>query len=167
MKKNTFLRVLLCCASAMILLGVALTVYVCQTAQDRKMICITLEKDQTQTVEFETLELSPGEECEYTISLEKGKTESCEVAFLFEEAGSATIAKYTYVRIEMNGEVLYEQKLSESFSDEAITFGCDFSEQESYEVTVIYYMPKDIGNEAQNAQADFVLNITASNMGDK
>lgn len=167
MKKNIFLRVLLCCASVMILLGVALTVYVYKTAQEREMICVDLKGGQTESVEFQDLSLSPGEQSQYTISLKKGEIERYEVSLHFEATGSATIAKYTDVRVEMNGELLCERKLSECFNDEALTFDCDFSDQEKYDVTVIYSMPKDVGNEAQNAQADFVLNITASNMNDE
>ena len=51
--------------------------------------------------------------------------------------------------------------MSEFFEGEPILLQCYLTDDEAYDVKFTYYMPIEIGNEAENASADFDIIITA------
>ena len=48
-----------------------------------------------------------------------------------------------------------------AFDREEIVLPIDFSEKINTELTIIYYLPVEVGTEAKNAAADFDLKIRA------
>ena len=49
------------------------------------------------------------------------------------------------------------------FAEEPIVIPVDFNTSINTELTIVYYLPLDVGNEAKKAEAVFELRLTASN----
>lgn len=158
-KKATDIALIVLCVMALV--GVALTAYFLSAAKN--VIKVGIEPDKTQTVEFEHLGLHPGESCEYIISLSSEYSEEYRLELKFKDrAPELTLKDYACVRIERDGEILCDEVLATAFELDCITLGVDFSHGARNEIKIIFYMPEEIGNEAQDAEADFELLITAT-----
>jgi ribonuclease-3 len=64
---------------------------------------------------------------------------------------------------EQSGGRTKPSLLADAFESDAIVLPVDFSQNRNTELTVTYYMPSEVGNEAENAEAIFDLRIVASN----
>lgn len=159
-KKITNIALIVMCV--VILLGVALTIYF--LTADKHVIKVSIEPDETKEIRFEELCLRPGESCAYTLSIRSGYAQKCRLTLRFEDQNTKlTLKDHAYVRMEKDGEVLCDTKLSEIFEQQTVEVAVDFTDGESNDIRIIYYMPEDVGNEAQNAEADFRLLVTATN----
>lgn len=153
-------NVILIVLSALILIGVILTVYL-MTA-DKNIIKVSIDSEEAQEINFTDLELRPGESCEYTLIFRDTLNARYLVELDFRDCEPTyTLKDYARLRIEHGGEVLCDDSLSSVFAGEALKLTVDFSEDKKNEFKIIYYMPEDVGNEAQNAEADFTLFVTA------
>lgn len=161
MKRNKFMRGILVAGSALILIGVALMLWMLLTAEERTVLHVDL--DAAPPLKFEELCLIPGEEVAYTLELNANKADAYDVTFDFVETEERTLKNYARVRIEAGEEVLYDELMATAFEDTNIKIPVDFDEEKNTELTIVYYLPIDVGNEAENAQAVFELLITASN----
>lgn len=162
--KKKMIDIALIAMSVLILIGVGLTIYFLNA--DQNVIKVNIEPDQTQTITFEHLALRPGESCEYTLSLNGEYSEEYQLSLNFSDhEPSHTLKSYVYVRIERDGTVLCDQLLSEAFDGEGITLTANFTDGAKNEMQVTFYMPEDVGNEAQNAEANFELLLKATNKG--
>lgn len=154
---NTFLLAL----SVTILFGVGLSVLF--FGMDKRVIQPDIRAGKTQTINFEELCLRPGESCEYALRLNDEYAEKYRICMRFTDlAPTLTLKKYAYVRMEKDGTVLCDVRLSELFERREVTAEIDFSNGENI-INLIFYMPQTVGNEAQDAQASFRLLVTASN----
>lgn len=159
-KKITNITLIVMCV--IILLGVVLTIYF--LTADKHVIKVSIEPDTTKAIQFEELYLRPSESCEYTLSLSSEYAEEYRLTLRFEDQNTKlTLKDYAYVRIEKDGEVLCDTRLSEIFEQPSIELTVDFTDGKKNDIRIIYYMPEDVGNEAQNAEADFTLLVTATN----
>lgn len=163
MTKSKFVRIVLIVLSVMILIGVALTIYMLSTVNKYDIIKVNIKDDATQVVEFQDLCLIPGEKCEYTISLGSDTADKYNVELAFHETVENTLKNYVHIKIEANGEIVCDQLLATLFDNSNITLAVDLTEDKKNDIKIIYYLPEEIGNEAQNAEANFELLITASN----
>ena len=161
MAKHKFMRWILLIGSIMILIGVALMCWMLMTADDRTVIKVDL--DLEQKIPFEELCLVPGEEVAYTIKLNSNKGSKYDLHLDFVEEEDKTLKKYARVKIESAGEVVYDELLSDAFLAPDVIFPISFKESDNNEFTIVYYLPIEIGNEAENAVATFYLLITATN----
>ncbi len=160
-KKKIF-NITIIVMSAIILLGIGFTVYALHA--DKDVIKIDLGSSEPHTVSFDELGLRPGESCEYILSLNSENAKKYALRFSFEDTDpELTLKDHAYIRIENNGEILYDAKLSDLFAQKDIDVDIDLTNAKKDEIKIIYYMPEDVGNEAQNAEADFNLTITATN----
>lgn len=64
--------------------------------------------------------------------------------------------------MEKDGEVICDELLAEVFAQEGYELAVDFADGAKNEIKIIYYMPENVGNEAQNAEAKFDLIVTAT-----
>ncbi len=161
-KRNKIANAILIVMSVLILVGVGLTAYF--LIADKNVIKVSVDPEQTQSVSFENLSLRPGESCEYTLVLSCEYDDEYRILFDFVEGdGVQTLKNYAYVRIEDNGRTVCDELLSDAFEREDIGLGANFGDGAKYNLTVTFYIPDHIGNEAQNAEADFTLLITATN----
>lgn len=153
-------NVILIVLSALILIGVILTVFL--ITADKNVIKVSVDSDEAQEINFTSLELRPGESCEYTVIFRDAINARylVELDFLDREP-TYTLKDYALLRIEKDGEILYDQPLCDVFESEVIKLTIDLSDGKTNEIGIIYYMPEDVGNEAQNAEADFTLFVTA------
>ncbi len=163
MKKSGFMRILLLAGSVLILVGVALMTWMVMTAEDRTVINLELEPNGTYELSVEELCLIPGEEVAYTIKLNSNKADRYDLRLDFEELEEKTLKNYARVKIASGDKILYDELLATAFDEENLAFPVDFEKEINTEFILVYYLPIDVGNEAENAQAVFDLQITASN----
>lgn len=164
MKKAGFMRWILLAGSVLILIGVALMLWMLLTADDRTVIKIDLGLEKP--VHFNELCLIPGEEVYYDLEFNGNKMNQYTVYFDFvdlDESKKQTLKNYARVKIEAGEEILYDELLADAFEGKAFTLPVDFDTGLNTKLTVVCYLPIDVGNEAENAEADFDLLIKASN----
>ena len=162
MTKSTITSIIMIAICSLILVGSGIMGYFVANP-DRGSETISVDIGKGGTVAFEDLALLPGEQTKYEIEL-KGEIETeCEVTLSFEEKGDKTLKYYVYARVEHNGEVIADKSLSELFEGEVFKFKSDLTKGKISILTVTYYMPSTVENEAENAEADFILHITAAN----
>ncbi len=164
MPKSKLMRIILIAGSALIIVGVSLMGWMLATEDERGVIEVKLEEGKTESRAFEDLALVPGEECEYIIQLEKTSASKYDLELDFVDTDNEkTLKNYARVKILANGEVITDELLADIFENEKIVLPVDFDEGKNTELKVVYYLPLDVGNEAQNAEAIFELLLTASN----
>lgn len=150
--------------SVLIICCIAFTFHMLSEAEHVENDIITVELDEgvTKEVVFKKLNLAPGESCDYTLFFEREEVTAYGVTFSFEEEGDLELKNYVYVRLEANGAVIYDKLLAEAFEDEIVNLHVDPAVTGSHGITITYYLPKDVGNEAQKAQSSFKLLVTAT-----
>ena len=79
----------------------------------------------------------------------------------FTEKEEGTLKSFAHVKIEKGDEVIYDELLSDAFSDDGITLPVKYGKKNSVKLKVTYYLPSEVGNEAENAEAVFELQVTA------
>lgn len=162
MTKSKFMRIVLIATSVLILIGVALMAWMLATQDERNYIKVDLDED-VEPIVFEDLCLIPGQQSVYILRLNSGSARSCNLSLDFVELEEKNLKDFAYIRIESNGQVLYDQRMCTAFEDGDISLPVDFTDTSAAEFTITYYLPIEVGNEAQNAEAFFELLITASN----
>ena len=162
MSRNNIMRIGAVLVSLFVLAGVPLWLWSDSTAGDPSVVEVVLEKGETEIVQFENLGLIPGEQCEYEISFGKSRATEYDLSFDFVEKKEGTLKQYACARIESKDETIYDGLLAELFEKE-LSLTVDFTKELNTDLKIIYYLPIDVGNEAQNAEALFELRLTASN----
>ena len=163
MNKSNFMRILAIVLSVFVLGGAALWGYLTASEEERSAITVHVEEGKTETVQFENLSLVPGQSCEYELSLDGGRADQYDVIFDFVELKEGTLKNYACASIESKGGILYDGLLAPLFEDGPLTVAVDFEKKVNTDLRIVYYLPIEIGNEAQNAEALFELHLTASN----
>ena len=160
--RSGFMRVLLVITSLLIIIGVILMLLMIGARDTKNIIEVELVSERTNSVEFDRLSLIPGASVEYTLLLTSELDEVHEVHFDFCEIGDNELKNYAYAKIIHEGEVTCDMPLSELFCN-VITIPVDITETKGKEVTLIYYLPSEVGNEAQGAESVIQLLITSRN----
>lgn len=166
MTKNIFVRCALVFTSLVALVGVVLTIYVFTRDDDRTVIKMDIADGSTESLAFEHLAMIPGEELEYVLSLDSEINEVYDVTLEFTETETTEdqrLKQFAFVRIEYGNEVICDKLLSAILEDDPIHIPIDLSGIKRQKLTIFYYMPIDVGNEAMGAEAFFDLTLTASN----
>lgn len=162
MNRIKIIRIVMVILSAMLLIGVGMTGWMLGTRDDREVVRIDLD-GQIDPIGFENLCLIPGESCSYTFRLKGDVAKEYDVHLRFEETEEKTLKNFAFVRIETNGTVLCDELMATAFEGEGIELHVDLSQAKQQDLIITYYMPLEVGNEAQNAEAIFDLLITATN----
>ncbi len=163
MPKSRLMRIILIVGSILIIVGVSLMTWMLATEEDRDAISVQLDNGKTQSVKFENLSLVPGQECEYTIKLEKVSMDECDLSLDFVETKEGSLKNFARVKILSNGDTVCDKLLADILEGEDIILPVDFSEDKNTELQILYYLPIEVGNEAKKAEAVFELRLTASN----
>ena len=161
-EQKHFVRVLLVVLSATILIGVAIMWYFLHLSSDKGTIRLDITANGVKNVEFEGLGLIPGEEKVYNVALRSDVPEDYAINLAFVE-NSETInhlKKYVYARLQVGDTVICDALLSELFEGDALTIYSHLSKTEGCDLVITYYMPKEIGNEAENTTANFVIAVS-------
>ena len=128
---------------------------------ENDIINVEVREGIKKEVVFKKLDLAPGDSCDYTILLDREENVSYEVSFQFQEMKELDLKKYVYVKLETHDVVFYEGLLADAFEDEAVTIHIDHTKDKCDEIKVTYYLPEEVGNEAQSAKSEFMLLVTA------
>lgn len=163
MIKSNFMRIMMIASSLLIIVGVGLMYHEVTHPSDEEVINVHIEEGSIETIEFAQLSLVPGATADYLVRIKSEMAEHCELVMSFKETGESPLKNFAYVRIISGNNVLYDDLLATAFEEEQIVFNVDFDKNHNTELTVEYYMPIEIGNEAKNAEAFFELHISASN----
>jgi hypothetical protein len=163
MRTNGVRRTILIVANLLILIGVALMAWIIVTAASRNHIFIDLS-DGLNNVGFSDLSLVPGESTQYTVRLRNKNTNKCNLLLDFVEVEKdMTLKNYARVKIISNDTVVCDELLATIFENDNIVLPVDFDKGINTELTIVYYIPIEAGNEAKNADAVFELQIMATN----
>lgn len=150
--------------SVFILAGIALTGYMLLNLDSRDIINVEIGESGETAIDFSELTLNPGDSKEFTLSVGSELPGDCTMTIEFFENGDGVLKDYVYVVLEANGEELCDCSLTELFNrEEPIELPCVMSKTEKFDVKVKYYMPLEVDNAAENADCDFVINLTVSN----
>lgn len=161
MTKRALINIVISAFSVMMIVGAVIVNYVAE--HNKNVIKVEITDGETESVEFESLSLAPGESCEYTLIMKTEATGEGTLTFEFSDLAPAkTLKEYACVHLISDGETVYDGKLADALSGGVIETAIDVSGGEQ-KVTVRYYIPEEIGNEAMNAEASFELLITVHN----
>ncbi len=166
MFRSNLMRVLLIIGSVLIMTGVALNGWIRATEDERNVINVQIDENKTQSVEFQNLRLVPGEQCEYKILLSKAGTKTYDLKLNFVEKEVVEVKElknYVRVKILADGQEVCDEILATLFENDEIILPIESSKEKRTELTIVYYLPIEVGNEAKNAHASFELLLTASN----
>ena len=145
------------------------TYFLFNSDRDSNVHDINLQIGGKHAVEFSELDLIPGESVEYDVNLHSEMNVEAFVTLEFKRIdeipeGVAKLEDYAYARIMLGDEVLCESLISELLNNETrVTFECAIGTDDHCNLKIMYYMPSEVGNEAQNAEASFEMIITATN----
>lgn len=163
MQKNKLMQVAILIGSVLIIIGISLMLWSILTNDERNAIKISLDIGDSKPIKFEAFSLIPGDECEYSVKLQRSRAERFDLSLDFVEIGDGALKDYARVKIIAKDDVVYDELLANTLENERILFSVDFGEDKNTELRIVYYLPLDVGNEVKNAEAQFELVLTASN----
>jgi hypothetical protein len=163
MQKNKLMQVAILIGSVLIIIGISLMLWSILTNDERNAIKISLDIGDSKPIKFEALSLIPGDECEYSVKLQRSRAERFDLSLDFVEIGDGALKDYARVKIIAKDDVVYDELLANTLGNKRILFSVDFGEDKNTEFRIVYYLPLDVGNEVKNAEAQFELVLTASN----
>ena len=119
-----------------------------------------------ETVEFHNLQMHPGDQVEFELALTNEVEGECQLTLDFIDSapeGINNLKDYIKVIIIFNGEKVYEEELASVIERQLAPIDCVLDKKKPVEMKIIYLMPIEVGNEAENAEAFIDLKITVSN----
>lgn len=124
-------------------------------------ITVSKEGTTTDTVEVNNLSLYPTDSRAYTVHLKCKASGTYGILLDFEEKRDGGLKPYVDVTIKADGKTVFVGQLAALLSGESTPqFSGELSGERPFDIEIIYTMPREVGNEAQNAFADFNVNLT-------
>lgn len=158
-----FVRVILIALSFTILIGISIMWYFLSLSNDSDSLQLEIRVNGQKTIRFDGLALIPGEEREYEASLRSDIPGDYVLLLDFVEDGeNNTLKQFAYARIKIGDEVICDERLSELFDGDLIEISTYLSKKVGCDIKITYYMPAEVGNEAENATADFKIIISSA-----
>lgn len=149
------------------LIGIGFFFYV-RTAQNdfSKEITVEINGTTTSLLKIGELNLKPGEDCEYNVNLKSKATGDYKISLDFTEITYSELKNFINVEIIVRDDEIYTKTLSELLDGEENTeFICSLKGDVATRIHIRYYMPQEVGNEAQGKVADFNVVLTATCTG--
>ena len=141
--------------------------YLLWHAKDRDSAISVGLSEKGEIVEFHNLEMHPGDSLEFKIDLTHEVEGECKLSLDFIDVAPETVTNnlknYLKVILIFNGSKVYEADLTDAIEKDLSPIVCELDDKIPVEMTVIFMMPIEVGNEAENAEAFIDLLITASN----
>ncbi len=164
--KNTFVYVIVSIFLVVAAAIGAVAFYLKDTRGDigaSEEIRVSVEADgsTSETLSVENLRLLPAGSAEYSVSLSCEESGTYLFRLAFEEKTSSALKKYVYVSVLDGETALAEVLLKEAFDGEALTFEREMEAGKESKIVIRYAMSRDAGNDAQGAEADFDVLLTA------
>lgn len=144
-----------------LLVGVGIMAMALPMSDNQQIREITLKENGVTTaqLEFSASGLAPADSREYTIHL-TGSSAKYTLSFQFLSASVNPLKDYIEVTLQ-HGDDSYDYSLADLLDGTTVSMDCVVGDSGTAVVSVIYSMSADIGNEAQRANADFTINLTA------
>lgn len=144
-----------------IIIGEGILLYkIISAGNDDHSISVEIADGESGVAGFEHLNLVPGSEVKYTLTVNSSDGPTYAVDFEFRDRGDSPLQDYVYVRMLIGEEEICDSLLADVMDSGAISHSIKIDKGEPCEVTIIYYMPEDIGNEAEGAEAHFDIYVT-------
>lgn len=131
---------------------------------NRNIIEIDIAEEGTKVVSFDGFSVLPGEEKGYTFVFDEVDVTPYDVAFQFKSKMDSDSYNFIYVRIIVDGEILQDKQLNQAFADDPTIVHIEPLKDRDVDVKIVYYIPIDVGNEAQNVELDFDLIVTTTTL---
>lgn len=162
MEQKKINRILLIALSVMIIIGIILVICLYNRAKKDNIIEFSVKDGASHSVDFGDIELNPGDKTEYTVNMKAKVGGDYNISFVFtEKATENSMAEYVTVKIENRGEVVCDAALSSLMRD-GLTLPLSLKSDELDALTITYYLPGTVGNEAQGKDINFSLTITSN-----
>lgn len=163
MSKRTLVTIMLVTLCVSLMGGVVVNLLVLK-AIDEDVVKVTLKEGEPAVVEFDDLDLIPGDKIEYTLKVADQINGAFDLELAFNEIAESPLKNYVYAKVEADGEEICDVLLAELLKEsKTFTLYCANDGIGSYDIKITYYMMPDVGNEAQEADAKFDLTLTAKN----
>ncbi len=158
-RTETILTVSLVAITAIGLL-IGTWLYVSQDKYINRKVLVLSDKEQTE-MEVWLGGIAPGVDMSYTIDLKANRGDGFDVLMQFEPDVGNSLAKFLDVEVLVEGQSVGKGSLIEFLDGRSLSFRADFKNKPRVEVTFIYSMGIDVGDEAQGATADFDIILTS------
>lgn len=159
--RHTAINIMLIAVSVLALVGSCVTGYLLTQSEDSEILTLTVKDGMHETVEFENFCIAPGEESLYEVLLRPALASSYTLTMRFELCGEDTLAPFLFAEIELDGERI-ALPLTELLAGKAVSRTVKVDGERAVPLRLRYYIPAEVGNEAQATALDFLLEITAS-----
>ena len=126
MARSIFRRLVVITSCILILISVVLLAVAMATSDERNEIKVDLKDGVTESVEFEGIDLVPGESCEYVIKFKGDSFFKYDTHLDFVEKEEKTLKNFAYVRVMSGDEVVYDELLATAFESDGIDLSVDF-----------------------------------------
>ena len=146
----------------MILIGVALMIWMLLADHLGGAIKVRVDVDIPVEAGINDVVIVPGYKNEYHLKVTADKPGEYDLTFSFREQGNteSDLKDNLYILIEHDGKVYCDAKLSELYEGGPV-MRLQLKRLVAQDVKVVYYIPKEVGNEIKGDTADFGLFITA------
>ena len=160
-KRTRNILILVLCIYALI--GIVFFFYVRQVQSDfTEEITVEINGTTTSVLKMGELNLKPSESRDYAVNLKSKSDGEYKIDLNFSETTDGKLKDFINAEIAC-GEKKYTKTLRELLSGEdTITFICSLKGDVATRILIHYYMPIEVGNEAQGAVADFNVALTAT-----
>lgn len=122
---------------------------------------IALGEERQDEMDVKLSGLCPGMSRLYEINLRANSGDGFKITMAFERAEADSLAQFVDVEVRACGETVDSAKLSEYLDGKQISFPVKFDGVSEINVEIVYSMGRDVGDEAQNAEADFKIVISS------
>lgn len=157
MDKRLKLILILVCV-VMTFIGIVLLAVLQEQDSLKEHTVIELNGETSKTLKAELTDFYPGIKQEYKIILNGESVENYQITLNFRnDKNSGDLKNYLTVTITTK-DVTIQKQLKDLLDGDKVELG-----NNSNEITIVYAMPEDTGNEAQGTTAEFYIDLTASN----
>ena len=148
-------------AVALLLFGVVLMALTLASPNSSFIKDVTLNDDGVeQELEMSANGLIPGDSREYTLNLKGQSTGDYSLNFAFVVLNDGALKDFVKVTLQC-GDKSDTYNLSDLLGGQVATLKIKTIAKQTTVVKVIYSIPSEVGNEAQNATVDFTVNLSA------
>ncbi len=106
-------------------------------------------------------EIYPGAEVKYNLKLIAKQKDEYHMTLRFHKTDASPLGEFVRVELRVNGEPLDSDMLANYLSGKEIVFTADLTQERMMELEIVYSMGAEIGDEAQNAEANFDIVISS------
>ena len=137
--------------------------YFLSLSNDDESLKLDITVNGEKEIRFDGLALIPGEEREYDAFFRSDIPGEYVLLLDFVESGDNNALKeFAYARLEVGDSVICDEKFSELFDGDPVEIPAYLSKKEGCDLKITYYIPAEVGNEAENATADFKIVVSSA-----